>query len=284
MMKKILPHLFLILSLLFVTFFWYYGIFSLFGLIIDELSPLTEVLPIFLLSLTFLVLFLFFLHEIIVRRSKRKARLILAILLSLLVLVAIILVLLHPNIFFKNPAQLDKPIFVCLSLLLDLGGIILLFSKKEIPLFPLQSTEIKPWQYLLISFHALFSLFFFGDFLLGLTLKSHYFHHPLLYPLLLITLIIPILNFFYFLFANHLNKGFDIASLLLNLCSLILIISFAYQHLLLPELAQQLFPLDYMGSKGFAPLFLAILFLLSLAYSAFTLIRRLKQKDNSRSA
>lgn len=283
-MKKILPHLFLILSLLFVTFFWYYGIFSLFGLIIDELSPLTEVLPIFLLSLTFLVLFLFFLHEIIVRRCKRKVRLILAILLSLLVLVAIILVLLHPNIFFKNPAQLDKPIFVCLSLLLDLGGIILLFLKKDLPLFPLQSTEIKTWQYLLISFHALFSLFFFGDFLLGLTLKSHYFHHPLLYPLLLITLIIPILNFFYFLFANHLNKGFDIASLLLNLCSLILIISFAYQHLLLPELAQQLFPLDYMGSKGFAPLFLAILFLLSLAYSAFTLIRRLKKKDSAHSA
>lgn len=282
-MKKILPHLFLILSLLFVTLFWYYGLFSLFGLIIDELSPLTEVLPIFLLSLTFLVLFLFFLHETIIKRSNVKTRFLLAILLSLFVLVALILVVIHPNIFFKNPAQLDKPVFVFLSLLLDLGGIILLFSKKEIPLFPLQSNEIKTWQYLLLSFHALFSLFFFGDFLLGLTLKSHYFHHPLLYPLLLIVLIVPILNLCYFLFAKHLNKGFDIASILLNLCSLILIISFAYQHLLLPELAQQLFPLDYIGSKGFAPLFLAILFLLSLTHSSFTLIRRLKQKDNSRS-
>lgn len=277
-MKKALPYILLGCSFLLVTLFWYYGLFSLFGLIISEFATLTKVLPLFLLSFVLMTLFFFYFHDFLIKKVGRVSRLVLGIILSLLTLGSIILIVINAGFYFKNPVQIDRAIFAVLFILFDIPGIVFLLLGRYVPEFDMvKPDETKTWKYILTSLFGLLAIFFLADFFIGLTLGGNYSIHPFFYPVLLLCLLLPAFDYCYLLYARRFKKVISYIFLCLNILFLVAIAVIAFNPLVLPDVGQGLFPLDYMGSKGFAPVFLAILFVTTIVKSCLVLFGKKKE-------
>lgn len=278
------------LSILFivVAFFFYYGVFNVFGIIIDEFVSTLRLMPIIImcfLPLFYLANIYFNLYH---KAFSKKFIISFLIIVLTLKLISLVLLGLNYEYYFLNPTSAASTIIYFFSLaFLTSFDIFLIFnfkkdypSKFNITSLPNLSFNVKRWW---LIFYYMCTSFFLVSALIGLI--NHNFTLDFMNYLFIILLcIIPLLNLLNYIVYFNSNKDRikRIIMLVIDssfLLALVLVSSSNYNMFI--SLAQHLFLLDFAASMPISQIVLMLLLIVPILELSFKeLYMFLRKKEN----
>lgn len=253
---------------------FYYGVVSLWGILVDEFESVLMVLPVVLAP--FLVMSVFF-YDVRYRNGLPSKTLSLNFLgvISALFIFSVVLIFTHTHYYFSSASTLSRAVLTVLihiyALLLILKDYYLVITKEG----QKRHFQMNLLRYILLCFLTCISFYFIGDFIRGVIRFRQYTMQPFFYPVLLLTILVPAADLIYLVLREEKkNKAYSLTMISINLVFGVMDIIMMCGGLILPEVGQNIFYCDYMASVSFGPVVLLIIFIVTLVYCVLDLIKK----------